>query len=130
MRHGEMLVVNVLLLSALAGCRHGRPEVGATVATRVGPPPAAADRVAESLAKRLGVVPTALVLVGWQPVTWADASLGCPEPGALYAQATVPGFRLTFRAPNGSTLEVASDRDGGRWVQCLGARPLRRSQAP
>jgi hypothetical protein len=29
-------------------------------------------------------------------VTWSDGSLGCPEPGMMYTQALVPGYRIVL----------------------------------
>ncbi len=31
-------------------------------------------------------------------VTWPDGALGCPEPGMLYTQALVPGYRVVVQA--------------------------------
>ena len=33
-------------------------------------------------------------------VQWNDGSLGCPEPGAVYTQAIVDGFRIIVESPN------------------------------
>jgi hypothetical protein len=33
-----------------------------------------------------------------ETVTWADGSLGCPQPGMMYTQALVPGFRIVLNA--------------------------------
>jgi hypothetical protein len=33
-----------------------------------------------------------------QTVTWSDGSLGCPQPGMMYTQALVPGFRIVLNA--------------------------------
>lgn len=32
-------------------------------------------------------------------VTWSDTSLGCPQPGQVYAQVLTPGYRITLYAP-------------------------------
>ena len=37
-----------------------------------------------------------VVLAG--PVTWSDGSLGCPQPGMMYTQALVPGYRIVLKA--------------------------------
>ena len=31
-------------------------------------------------------------------VTWSDGSAGCPEPGMMYTQALVPGYRIVLQA--------------------------------
>lgn len=38
-----------------------------------------------------------------QRVTWSDGSLGCPQPGKMYTQALVPGYRIRIQA-GGQTL--------------------------
>jgi hypothetical protein len=126
------LAASALAIAALAACRHSGP-VGNPAPGVPGPaavPPAAVARVGESLARQLGVAPGDLVLVGWQAMTWADAALGCPQPGVLYAQATVPGYRLVFRTPGGTALEISSDESGRRWVQCTDGRLLRSAPTP
>ncbi|MGE5236104.1 MAG: hypothetical protein ACM3O7_07140 [Acidobacteriota bacterium] len=62
-------------------------------------------------------------------MTWPDASLGCPQSGVLYAQATVPGFRIVFRAADGATVTVHADQSGHRWVECLAGRVVSRAPA-
>ena len=43
-----------------------------------------------------------------EAVTWADGSLGCPEPGMKYTMALVPGYRIASgRASNCSTTTPA-----------------------
>lgn len=52
-----------------------------------------------------------------QAVTWPDGSLGCPQPGLLYTQALVPGWRISIDVPGASPLLYhASQR--GSWVWC------------
>src|SRR6186713_2789818 len=30
----------------------------------------------------------------WEQTVFPDASLGCPEPGKVYAQTTTPGYKI------------------------------------
>jgi hypothetical protein len=46
-----------------------------------------------------------------EAVTWADGSLGCPEPGMMYTQALVPGYRITVQAGR-ETLHYHAGRTG------------------
>jgi hypothetical protein len=32
-----------------------------------------------------------------EAVTWPDGSMGCAEPGTMYTQALVPGYRVLFQ---------------------------------
>ncbi len=37
-------------------------------------------------------------VVSGEAVTWPDGSLGCPQPGMLYTQALVAGYRIVLQA--------------------------------
>lgn len=52
------------------------------------------DLAGEDLAQKLGPRATAPVVVAVTPVDWPDASLGCPEPGKVYAAVVTPGYRI------------------------------------
>jgi hypothetical protein len=53
----------------------------------------------QDLAKRLKVPERSIELAGpVEEVTWPDASLGCPEPGMLYAQVLTPGYRFKLQS--------------------------------
>lgn len=46
-----------------------------------------------------------------EAVTWPDGSLGCPQPGMLYTQALVSGFRIRVVAGS-ETLEYHASQRG------------------
>jgi hypothetical protein len=73
--------------------------------------------VVADAAKRFGVSANAVVITRAEQVTWSDGSLGCPEPGRMYTQALVPGFRLTATSSAGA-LVYHSDGQG-RVVTCV-----------
>ena len=80
----------------------------------------------EVLAERLSVTPDDLVFVSQEAVRWPDTSLGCPEPGHMYAKVIVPGYRFTFTY-DGSSYEVHTARETGIGshqppVSCEGGR--------
>jgi hypothetical protein len=52
----------------------------------------------EDLRQRLDLAPEAIRLVSVEAVDWPDTSLGCPEPGMMYAQVITPGFRVVLEA--------------------------------
>lgn len=52
----------------------------------------------EDLAGRLSVDMDQISLVEAKSIFWRDASLGCPQPGMVYAQVITPGFRITLEA--------------------------------
>jgi hypothetical protein len=60
------------------------------------------ERVVElarrDLARRLGLALERIGLVSIETMQWPDASLGCPQPGKVYAQVVTPGFRVLLVA--------------------------------
>ena len=73
-------------------------------------------------ARRTGVAAESLVLISAESVTWSDGSLGCPQPGMMYTQALVPGYRVRFRGPAGEMDYHASAR--GALVLCPAGRAV------
>ena len=52
----------------------------------------------QDLSHRLGISSDSIRLARMEKVGWPDTSLGNPQPGGLYAQMLVPGFKLTLEA--------------------------------
>jgi hypothetical protein len=52
------------------------------------------NAIVTDAAARAGVQPAAFTVIAASAVTWSDGSLGCPEPGMMYTQALVPGYRV------------------------------------
>jgi hypothetical protein len=52
----------------------------------------------DDLATELDIKPEDIELVKVEGVEWRDSSLGCPQPGMMYAQVITPGYRLTLEA--------------------------------
>jgi hypothetical protein len=50
------------------------------------------------LAGRLGVARSDIYVVQIKAVDWPDTSLGCPQPGMMYAQMITPGYRIILSA--------------------------------
>lgn len=67
------------------------------------------------LAKRLGVAKDAITVQNVEEVQWPDASLGCPEPGKMYAQVLTLGLRIVLEA-KGKSYEYHTGR--GHMVSC------------
>jgi hypothetical protein len=86
------------------------------------PKDAAVGLAKKTLAGKLGVAVEAVQLDKAEAVDWADASLGCPEPGMMYAQVITPGHKVSLKV-DGKThvVHVA----GTRAVMCGGRKPAR-----
>lgn len=133
-------IVSAMAVAApLAACAEERPpmKTGIAAPTRIpdvvapeGPagesvstasvPRAVRRAVVADAARRFKVAESAVVLAQAEKVTWSDASLGCPEPGRMYAQMLVEGFRITAKTSAGSLVYNADS--GGNAVSC-GATP-------
>jgi hypothetical protein len=73
--------------------------------------------VVADAAKRFQVAESAVVLARAEQVTWPDGSLGCHEPGRMYTQALVPGYRLLAKTQQG---DLAYHTDShGNLATCL-----------
>jgi len=57
-------------------------------------------RAQEALANRLGISREEIEVIKVEEVEWPDTSLGCPEPGMVYTQVIVPGWRVVMRVNN------------------------------
>lgn len=84
-------------------------------------PRAVRRAVVADAARRFEVSESSVVLSDAQQVTWSDASLGCPQPGMAYAQALVPGYRVSAVTAAGRLI-YHTDADG-RIVACARPRP-------
>jgi hypothetical protein len=71
-------------------------------------------------ARRTGIKSTDLKVLSAEAVTWPDGSLGCPQPGMMYTQALVPGFRVRIEAGE-EVLDYHAGRSG-QPVLCPAAR--------
>lgn len=74
------------------------------------------EQAREALANQLGVSSEEIGVVEVEEVEWPDTSLGCPEPGMVYAQVITPGYRIVLEAA-GENYEYHSDTQG-RVVYC------------
>ena len=84
--------------------------------------------VVADAAKRFKVAASAVVLTHAEQVTWSDGSLGCPEPGRVYAQMLVGGFRVVAKTSGG---ELTYNTDArGTVKSCAIAPAIRRLKDP
>ena len=69
------------------------------------------------LAAELGVSSEEVTVLSSEPVGWPDTSLGCPQPGMMYAQVITPGYRFLLQV-EGKEYEVHTDQTGQSVVLC------------
>jgi hypothetical protein len=69
------------------------------------------------LAAELDVTSEEVAMLSSEPVEWPDTSLGCPQPGEMYAQVITPGYRFLLQA-KGQEYEVHTDQTGQSVVIC------------
>jgi hypothetical protein len=62
-------------------------------------------------AVQAGVDPSAVTVVSAEATTWNDGALGCPEPGKMYTQALVPGYKIVLEA-DGKTMDYHASETG------------------
>ena len=84
----------------------------------------AIDDALTDAARRTGLKRAELEVLSAEAVTWSDGSLGCPQPGMMYTQALVPGFRVRIQA-GGQEFDYHAGRIGVA-APC----PPERAQAP
>lgn len=85
------------------------------------------DAALDDATRQTGMERSALVVESAEAITWSDGSLGCPQPGMMYTQALVPGYRVVIRA-GPSVLDYHSSQRGLPFL-CPPARavdPVRR----
>lgn len=56
------------------------------------------DLAIADLARRFDIPANSIAVRTLESVDWPDASLGCPEPGFMYAQVITPGYRIILEA--------------------------------
>lgn len=93
---------------------------GAAGGSFPGVEPAAVDAVRAAIreaAKVASVAEATVRIEGVEPVQWRSGALGCPEPGMLYTQALVPGYRVRLSV-GGQIVSYNTDATGRRAVTC------------
>ncbi|WP_116807663.1 hypothetical protein [Steroidobacter cummioxidans] len=70
----------------------------------------------DDLARRALVKPDAITVVSATEQQWSDGAMGCPQPGQMYTQMIVPGYRVVLQA-NGDRYTYHSDRRG-KFIVC------------
>ena len=64
----------------------------------------------EDLAQRLFIAKSQINIVEARDVVWSNASLGCPQPGMMYAEVLTPGYLILLNA-NGQDYEYHAGKN-------------------
>jgi len=70
------------------------------------------------VAAKLGLGVAELTAIAVEEVEWSDASLGCPQPGMMYAQVITPGWRFTFEGRAGQLYDVHTAQNPTHFIIC------------
>jgi hypothetical protein len=81
------------------------------------------------LARRLAITDDQVDLVELKAVVWPDASLGCPQPGMMYAQVLTPGYRVVLEAKGESYPYHTDKRQEMVYCKSKVARPFLSSES-
>ena len=114
--------------AVLAACAADAPSASPPAPAEVSPAPVVASLAAVTeaaladAARRSGLERGALKVLSAEAVTWSDGSIGCPQPGRLYAQVLVPGWRVRIQA--GATLLLYHASERGAPFLCPQGRAL------
>jgi hypothetical protein len=103
----------------------GQPAAAPPPLPKIGGGNVSQDQVRQiaqtALAQALNVPVGQVAIDRVEPVEWNDSSIGCPQPGMMYAQVITPGFRVVATV-NGQRKQVHTDMTG-RAVVCDNPTP-------
>jgi hypothetical protein len=80
--------------------------------------PEVAMELRAKVAERMGLSADSLTALSVEPMTWRDASLGCPEPGKMYAQVLTDGYKVVYEDAGGDRIEVHAAEGLNNFVVC------------
>ena len=120
-----LAVSSVLILVLVASCAPAPAPTDTQIGTPASPSvPSEAEKAVEQakidLAQRKGIAKEKIVLIRVDDVDWPDTSLGCPEPGKVYAQVITPGYKILL-SDGQEEYEYHSDKENNV-VYCQGNR--------
>ena len=68
------------------------------------------ERAKNDLSQRLSIPVSQIMVVNARNVVWSNASLGCPQPGMMYAEVLRPGYLILLNA-NGQDYEYHAGKN-------------------
>jgi hypothetical protein len=109
-------VIGAVALALVSGCsptaeRPLTPPAIAIPSPSLEVPVAIPAEAEAAVSAALRLVGAGATLVSVEAVEWNDASLGCPQPGMMYAQVITPGYLVKVLV-DGQPREVHTDGRG------------------
>jgi len=103
------------------------PEIEIVPTTAVTPvagevPQAIMTAVYDDLTTSVNVPKETIAVTRAEAIVWSDGSLGCPQPGQVYTQAPVNGYRIVLEA-NNQTYDYHA-AENGYFVLCQNSLPV------
>ena len=102
-----MRILSLTLLAAawvVGGCSAASSSVqpsqvpGGSPSGNIALPTSVIEPVVADVAKLAGVPADQVTVISAEAVTFPDGSLGCPQPGMVYTQALVDGYKIIAEA--------------------------------
>ena len=102
-----MRILSFTLLAAawvVGGCSAASSSVqppqvpGGSPSGNIALPTSVIEPVVADVAKLAGVPADQVTVISAEAVTFPDGSLGCPQPGMVYTQALVDGYKIIAEA--------------------------------
>jgi hypothetical protein len=90
----RLTIAGIVLAVLSANCATSAEQTGKLVTAEV--PPDLIEKMRADLAEHAGIAASAAKVVRAESIVWPDGSLGCPQPGQMYTQATVAGYIVQF----------------------------------
>jgi len=126
-----LMSICLICVALVAGCS-ANAQVGASKPVRVRQPPdappenappvtgevpaEALEKLRAEVAAQQGVSASDVKVVRAEAVNWPNGALGCPQPGMMYTQAIVPGYRVELEVAGKRLMYHASTK--GSFKQC------------
>ena len=91
-----------LACTLVSGCALGQAAGGPPTAVEekavANAPAEMIEAALDDAANRSTTARADIKVMSAEAVTWPDGSLGCPQPGMMYTQALVAGYRIVLQA--------------------------------
>lgn len=92
-------------------CKDPKPPMGDKIQSEEQIMAGLVEAAVRDLVQEKGITLNKIEVVQAHAVQWPDASLGCPQPGKMYAQVVTPGYQIILAADGQEYDYHANQRD-------------------